>query len=138
MNPTKYSNTKTQLLINTCLRFNLHTRAMLHGDECCYWNDKGQRCAIGIEVPEYKARYLQHTYGSSSPKDVEEDLPKRLTNLSTDYLNTIQLFHDASNNWNPWGLSERGFKRAMWIAIDFKLKLPKVQKCLDYLKNQQL
>lgn len=110
------SKTRQELFDNTIKHFNLANRGEKDGG-CVYYNGVNS-CAIGIELSKKDCIEFQDI----SVGVIFSELPKRLQNMNSAFLEDIQYLHDSEANFNKEGLSSRGIRAAVAIADNYGLK----------------
>lgn len=81
---------------------------------CMYRSEGGQRCAIGMYIPdeEYEVRMEDLTVSDSLIMSV---LPESVSRLGTLFLRSMQLLHDTKIYWTKTGLSKTGLYHLEYI-----------------------
>jgi hypothetical protein len=107
-----------QDIINKLESYTSTTRAKTKLGNCVYYDVvTGNRCAIGILIPEEDAKYLNTVYKYKSITELygirnELEFPESLRKLFKDhddkFLQDVQDIHDGDNYWDHIGLTQRG------------------------------
>lgn len=103
-------------LNDTINHFNSNNRGIdQYTKQCSYKNG----CAIGRHLSKKLVKTIKNYVVDDN--EVYNKLPRKLKELTKEFLMDVQNLHDTEENWNEKGLSQRGKDKVNVIKAIYKL-----------------